>query len=191
MTLIRTPKGLLLTAIAAAAAALALVAAGGGFGAEPADAQVHTQSTTAGYIKFDGLDGEARDDGHKGWSDLHSFSQAIRAGGGEGGGSISVTKPIDKATPLLARAAATGHVFATATIELTRSSGDGKQQAYLRYELKRVLVSSYQTGGSSDRPLSTAISLNFEEIKVTYIPFDPDGSQGTPVTSEWNARKGR
>ena len=43
----------------------------------------------AAYIKFDGVDGEAQDKDHKGWSDIMSFSQGLHQ---PGGGSTGATR---------------------------------------------------------------------------------------------------
>lgn len=44
-------------------------------------------------------------------------------------------------------------------------------RGYYRYELKNVLVSSYSVSGAAGDALpAEQFSLNFEEIKVTYVP---------------------
>ena len=43
----------------------------------------------AAYIKFDGVDGEAQDKDHKGWSDLASFGQGLHK---PGGGATGATR---------------------------------------------------------------------------------------------------
>lgn len=45
------------------------------------------QSEAAAYIKFDGVDGEALDKDHAGWSVLVSFSQGLHKPGGGATGS--------------------------------------------------------------------------------------------------------
>jgi type VI secretion system secreted protein Hcp len=45
-----------------------------------------------------------------------------------------------------------------------------------------VLVSSYQTGGSTGAGLpNESVSLNFSKIEYEYRPQKPDGSMDSPV----------
>ena len=65
----------------------------------------------AAYVKFEGIEGEARDKNHQGWSDLLSVSgipEPRDAASGLPTGKrqhkpLTLTKPIDKSTPMLAR----------------------------------------------------------------------------------------
>ena len=76
----------------------------------------------AAYIKFDGVDGEAQDREHKGWSDLASFGQGLHQPGGAATGAtrrrgdvilddISCSKELDKSSPKIAEAVCKGKVF--------------------------------------------------------------------------------
>ena len=53
--------------------------------------------------------------------------------------------------------------------------------------MKKVLVTSYQTGGSGgeDR-LTENISLNFAEVSVAYKEQKEDGSGDTAITFDWS-----
>ena len=80
---------------------------------------------SAAYLKFDGVDGESRDKDHKGWIDVLSVSQAAAprdAASGLPTGKrqhkpITFTKPIDKASPILARALANGTHLTNVTLK--------------------------------------------------------------------------
>ena len=76
----------------------------------------------AAHINFDGVDGEARDEDHKGWSDLVSFSRGIHkpmadaTGSGRRRGDVVWDDLVcgnepDKASPKLAEAVCKGKVF--------------------------------------------------------------------------------
>jgi type VI secretion system secreted protein Hcp len=158
----------------------------------------------AAYIKFDGVDGESQDDKHKGWSDILSFSQGIHQPGGAATGAarrrgdvvmedISVAKQLDKASPKLAEAVAKGKVFPKVEIHLTASYTDAGRVTYFAYELKNVLVTSYQVGGSgqSEDVPTDSISLNFEEIKATYTECDSAGSKKGNVEYQWKVEEGK
>ena len=86
------------------------------------------QSFGAAYLKFDGVDGEAMDKNHKGWIELIAVSTVVSprdAASGLPSGKrqhkpISVTKPIDKSSPMLARCLASG-----TTIKNVKIKADG------------------------------------------------------------------
>ena len=156
----------------------------------------------AGYIKFDGVDGEAQDKDHKGWSDLASFSQPIHKPGAGTGPTrrrgdvvledIVVVKEIDKSTPKLGEALCKGKVFPKVEIHLTASYTDAGRQTYFAYELKNVQISSYTISGSGqseDVPVEE-VSFNFEEIKVTYTECDAKGKKKGNVEYQWKVEEG-
>jgi len=157
----------------------------------------------AAYIKFDGVDGEAQDKDHKGWSDVASFGQGLHQPGGSATGAtrrrgdvimddIAVSKELDKASPKIAEAVCKGKVFPKVEIHLTASYTDSGRVTYYAYELKNVLVTSYNIGGSGqseDVPMED-FSLNFEEIKVTYTEADSKGKKKGNVEYTWKVEQG-
>lgn len=154
----------------------------------------------AGFLKFDGIDGESQDRDHKNWINLTSFSQgqfvATDAATGRARGQvvfedIVVTKELDKASPKLAEAVAQGKVFPKVDIHWARVVADGAQ-TYYRYELKNVQVTSYSLGGSTQSdPIPTeTLSLNFEEIKATYTEYDETGRAKSNVEYTWKVEEG-
>ena len=157
----------------------------------------------AAFIKFDGVDGECTDKDHKNWSILESFSQAIhKPGGGQTGVTrrrgdvvledIMCSKQMDKSSPKLAEAICNGKVFPKVQIHVTASYTDGGRVTYYAYELKNVIVSSYQVSGSgqSESVPSDQFSLNFEEIKVTYTENDSQGKKKGNVEYSWKVEEG-
>lgn len=158
-------------------------------------------SQAGAYIKFDGVDGEAVDSNHDKWCDLQSFSQGIHQPGGSATGAtrrrgevvlddIVCSKAIDKASPKIAEAVCRGKVFPKVEIHLTASYGEGARQTYLRYELKNVIVTSYNVSGDADGKTADHFSLNFEEIKVTYTEYDDKGSKKGNVEYSWKVEEG-
>lgn len=157
----------------------------------------------AGYIKFDGIDGESVDKDHKGWINILSFGQAIHQPGGGSTGTarrrgdvilddINVAKLLDKASPKIAESVCKGKVFSKVEIELTASYTDAGRVTYYRYELKNVLVTSYNVSGaaqSEDVPAED-FSLNFEEIKVTYTENDNKGKKKGNIEYSWKVEEG-
>jgi len=153
---------------------------------------------TSMYVKFEGVDGEAQDKDHKGWSDILSFSQGQSSGEGATGPSrqraevvfedIVVAKELDKTSPKLAEAVCLGKVFPKVEIHLTTSYTDASRATYYAYELRNVLIASYHIsgGGQSEGVPTEEISLSFEEIKATYTEFDETGKSKGNVEYQWS-----
>ena len=152
----------------------------------------------AAYIKFDGVDGEAMDKDHQKWSDILSFTQGIhKPGGGATGATrrrgdvvlddLLVVKEIDKASTKIAESVLKGKVFPKVDIHVSRALSDGTRITYYVYELKNAVVTSYRVQGSTkdDMPLED-VSVNFEQIKVTYTEFDDYGGSESIVMYGWD-----
>ncbi len=148
----------------------------------------------AAFIKFDGVDGESVDEQHRGAIDVESFSwgvsnTAVVGGGGGGAGKASFqdihfSKRLDKSSPVLALACASGTHIKSAKLFVRKSGGSDD---YYVITLTDVLVSSISVGGGSgDTPPTESVSFNFTKIEWRYVPTDSDGSPGTPVESGWD-----
>jgi type VI secretion system secreted protein Hcp len=128
---------------------------------------------------------------------------------------IVVVKELDKASPKLAESICMGKVFPKVEIHLTGpSEGSGCTGTYYTYELKNVLITEYKVTGSNplayaliapapditmpysgpfivqavDAPLEE-LSLNFEEIKVTYTECDSAGKSKGNVEYSWKVEE--
>lgn len=143
------------------------------------------------FLELDKIKGESRDTAHKDDIDILAWSWGVSQGGsthlGSGSGvgkanfqDISVTKYVDKASVTLMEHVATGDHIAKAKL-VVRKAG-GKPLEYIVIELKQVLVTSYSTGGSGGESLLTEnITLNFAEIKITYVPQKADGTGSAKI----------
>lgn len=98
----------------------------------------------------------------------YSFA-AKQASGGGGKVSIkefTITRKLDKSSPMLFKACASGKHFPKVTI-VARKTG-GKQ--YLKITLSDVLISSYQSGGHGGQETpSESITLNYTKQQVEYV----------------------
>ena len=156
----------------------------------------------AGFVKFDGVDGESKDKGHADWCDLVNFSHGyVKSGGGTGSkrrrGDVQISDfnlrvDIDKAAPKLGEAALSGKVFPKVEIHVTASYTDAGRVTFYAYELKNVQIAHYQVGGDTDGDgiPEIAMSLNFEEIKVTYTECDNEGKSKGNVEMTWKVEEG-
>lgn len=151
-------------------------------------------------LELDGIKGESNDAKHKDTIDIESFSWGISnsassaSGGGGGAGKASFqdlhfTTKVNKGSPLLAVACATGKHIKKAVLFVRKGGGD--QQEFYKVTLEDALVSSYQSGGhdSAGAQIPTdQFSLNFAKIKFEYAPQKPDGKLDSPASFEWNLK---
>lgn len=151
------------------------------------------------FLKLDGIDGESADSKHKGDIDLQSWSwgesQAGSHGGGGGGGAGKVSMQDfhfvmsnNKASPKLMLACATGEHIKKAVL-ICRKAGT-EQQEFLKITMSDLLVSSYQTGGSSGGGTAPTdqISLNFAKIEYEYKEQKVDGSLGGAIKAGYDLK---
>jgi len=150
------------------------------------------------FLKIDGIKGESQDAKHKDEIDVESWSwgatqQGTHAGGGGGGAGkvnmqdFSFVMTANKASPLLMFACANGEHIKSAL--LTCRKAGKEQQEYLKIKLYDLLVSSYQTGGSSGAVVPTeSISLNFSKVEHEYYPQKADGSLDAKVLKHWDLK---
>ena len=156
----------------------------------------------AAYIKFDGIEGEAQDKDHKGWSNLDTFTQGYSQPGGGATGptrrrgdvvvdDIACSKELDKSTPKLAEAVCKGKVFPKVQIHLTASTSGAGRVTYYAIEMKNVLVTHHTISGSgqSESVPMEDFSLNFEEIMVTYTEVDSTGRSKGNVEYQWKVEE--
>jgi type VI secretion system secreted protein Hcp len=151
-------------------------------------------------LKIDGIDGESQDKKHKGEIDLLSWSWSesntgshSRGGGGGGSGKVAMqdfhfTMKVNKASPKLMLACATGQHILSAT--LTCRKAGGEQQEYMTVKFSDLMISSYQTGGSegSDSLPTEQIAFNFSKIEIDYKEQKPDGTLGGSVKTGYDVK---
>lgn len=152
------------------------------------------------FLKLEGIDGESMDAGHTdeidvlswSWGASNSGTMHIARGGGAGKVSvqdINVVKYVDKASTAIIQAVAVGKHVPSATLTVRKAGGDEPVE-YLVIEMKSVLISSWQTGGSQgEERLTESVTLNFEEFKTTYTPQDNDGTALASVDFGYNIAK--
>ena len=110
------------------------------------------------FLKLDGIDGESKDSKHTGEIDLESFSWGETQtgshsfGGGGGAGKVQMqdfhfVMKANKASPKLFLACAEGEHIKKGVL-VCRKAGK-EQQEFLKVTMSDLLVSSFQTSGSS------------------------------------------
>jgi type VI secretion system secreted protein Hcp len=152
------------------------------------------------FLRIHAIEGDSLDAKHKGEIDVDSWSwgenQVGASGGGGGGGGgagkvqihdLHVVTDFGKAGPTLFLACASGEHLPEAVLTARKAGKDATD--YLRWTFGDVLISSYQTGGSSQGGITDQVSLSFGRLAVEYRPQRPDGTPGPPITAGWDVRK--
>jgi type VI secretion system secreted protein Hcp len=154
------------------------------------------------FARIGAIKGESRDAKHKDEIEVLSWSWGLSqpgttssGGGGSGKGKSSFhdfnfTHHVDKASPVLMKACATGEHIKDATITV-RKAGKG-QQEYLVITMTDVLVTSVSTSVSAEGDATMeGVSLAFAKVDLEYKPQKPDGSLdvGVHFTYDLKANK--
>ena len=157
------------------------------------------------YMKLGDIKGEATDQDHKDWIIIESMSSPIfrsvppgakdqqRTKGETSLGDIVVSRQLDKSSTKLQETCAIGTFAKEVEIHFC-TTVKNKQEPYLTYKLKDVIISSYSFhGNSSGDPLPTEqITLGYTEVEWTYIVVDPKtGDKKGQVPGKYNPGSGR
>ena len=148
------------------------------------------------HIKFDGVEGEATHQDHKGEIEVLSWSWNVSnasgiAGGGSGKGKANpgdlvFTHKYDKASPILAKKCASGTHFPTVVLT-ARKSGEG-QKDFFKITMKEVFITSAAPAGSSDGEIIENISMSYGAIDFSYKAQDDKGGLGGEVKFGWDVK---
>jgi len=138
------------------------------------------------FAKIGDIKGESLDDKHKdevevlSWSWGVTQSGSIRTGGGGGEGKatfndFNFTHHVDKASPLLLKACATGEHIKDGTITV-RKAGKG-QQEFLIIKMSDIIVTGVHPSGSDEASVfAESVGLQFAKVHLEYKPQKSDGS---------------
>jgi len=147
------------------------------------------------FAKLGDIKGESIDSKHKDEIEVLSWSWGVTnpvslAGSGAGTGKahfhdLSFTHKIDKASPVLMQACATGVHLKEATIT-HRKAGKG-QQEFLVIKMNDVIITALADADSGDSSTET-VSLAFAKINVEYKPQKPDGSLGAGIHFKYDLK---
>jgi type VI secretion system secreted protein Hcp len=152
------------------------------------------------FIKLDGIEGEAQDDKHKNEIEVQSFSFGLSNSGSfavaGGGGSkhanlqdVHFTKLLDKSSPKLFEASATGHHIKKGEITFRKAGQKEGQLEYFKVTLTDLLVSSYQLSDHAGATLpNEQVSLNYAKIEFDYKEQKADGSLGGSVKAGYDLK---
>jgi len=158
----------------------------------------------AAFLRIEGVEGGSTDPMHFGEIDvlaihwgLQGEFQVISPGGPTPGAKVtfdalSVTKPLDQASPILAQGCASGTVFPSAVLTLF-TIGD-KAQRFMKYKFNGVIVSAVDVGGAaqgSDSVPTENVSFLYSKIQFIFTTIGPDGKPTGNVSGGWDLTQNR
>ena len=148
------------------------------------------------FAKLGSIAGESTDSKHKDEIEVLSYSWGVSntaqfgAGTGTGVGAgkatfrdLSIVHRIDRATPLLLKACATGQHLPQATI--TQRKAGGTQQEYLTIKLNDVVITNValESAPAEDRE---TVSMTFAKVNFEYKAFKANGTLGGGITFKYD-----
>src|SRR6266404_5780085 len=139
------------------------------------------------FAKIGDIKGESLDDKHKDEIEVLSYSWGVATRATVH--DLSFTHTIDKASPQLMQACATGTHLKEATIT-HRKAGKG-QQEYLIIKMNDIIITGVSLADSSGGSGSENVTLAFSKIDLEYKPQNPNGSldAGVHFKFDINANK--
>jgi len=150
------------------------------------------------FAKIGDIKGESPDDKHKGeievlswsWGVTQSGTMAHGGGGGEGKANFNdfnFTHHIDKASPVLLKACATGEHIKEATITV-RKAGKG-QQEFLIIKMADIIITGVAPSGAGDGAATAEhVALQFAKVDLEYKPQKQDGSLDAGVHFKYDIK---
>ena len=152
------------------------------------------------FLKLDDVEGESTHKDHEGEIEVLSWALGLSSsgtthlgGGGAGTGKVrfnpfSITKKLDRASPVLMLDAASGRRIPTATLT-GRKAGEG-QKDFLRVTMKEVLITACDVQGTGDDDdVQERLDLSFARISVVYSRQQPDGSMVVASEFGWDVAR--
>ena len=152
------------------------------------------------FAKIGTIKGESQDAKHEDEIEVFSWTWGVSQAGpmsqGGGGGrsratfqDLNFTHHVDKASPLLMLACATGEHIKEATITV-RKDGEG-QQDYLVVTMTDVLVTSVSSSGGDGGSTIESVALAFAKVDLEYTPQKPDGSPDVGVHFKYDLKRNK
>ena len=149
------------------------------------------------FAKIGSIKGESLDAKHKDEVEVLSWSWGVSQAGGTGPGGgggtgkasfldFQLTHRIDKASPLLMAACATGKHIKDATIT-NRKAGKG-QQEFLIIKMNDILITSVQPSLSGGEGSVESVTLKPAKVDLEYKPQKADGSLDAGVHFKYDIK---
>jgi type VI protein secretion system component Hcp len=150
-------------------------------GAAPASASIRL------YLELSGVTGPSIS--RLGAIDITSFGQSVSSllsGKLDAAacGKLTVQKQLDQTSPVLMEHAMIGTMFQQAVLAMAVSVGAAQSQDQFSITMNNAVVVSVTDDGASGSDLpSESIALQAPSYVVSFLPQNPDGTLGAPVTA--------
>jgi type VI secretion system secreted protein Hcp len=152
------------------------------------------------FAKLGDIKGESLDAKHKDEIEVLSFSWGVAnpATTGPGGGAgkvtfqdLSIVHRIDKATPQVLKACATGEHLKDATI--THRKAGKTQHEFFIVKMNDVIITGVTHSGSSGQPDpdSEIVTLAFAKVDFEYRPQKPDGTLDAGIHFKYDLKNNK
>jgi type VI secretion system secreted protein Hcp len=152
------------------------------------------------YVKIEGIDGESKDEKHKGWIDAISLgygvsqSSSMFSGGGGGVGKadfggVVFSHHLDRASPNLFKYCAAGKHIPKVEISACKSGGGQKEFAHIT--LTDVIVTGVGPNGNAGSIWVETVSLAYSKIMIEVHEQKADGAMLAGVSGGWNVKENK
>ncbi|MFW6162405.1 MAG: Hcp family type VI secretion system effector [Planctomycetota bacterium] len=151
------------------------------------------------FVKIKGIKGESTDDAHKEWLEALAMSWGVRQPAGTASQGpmareradfdhLTISKVVDKASPMIYRYCAAGSHVDEVRIELCEQTA--ARVNFLTIVLNDVHVAAARITGSVTlggvpRPIEE-VAFVYSKIQWEYVPVGHDGSPGAAMTAGWD-----
>ncbi len=152
------------------------------------------------YLRVDGIQGELTDDLHKGFMEVQAYEHQPHIWGDphvtEGGKSddlrafrLTVSRPVNKATPALALQYCKQTPIPTVTLELWREDGPAPQKmmVYTHHEVALNAIRNMK-GLAADDPPTEELTFVCSAMEWAYTEYDGNGNPKPEVRTQWDTR---
>lgn len=156
------------------------------------------------HLQIEGIKGESADSAHQGWIELASVHMGVAqprsATASTAGGhttercehrTLSFTKLVDMASPILMQTCSTGKTIPKAKLEFMRADGEGKPVKYYEVELENVMIANMDQLISEGNILHDDIGLRFSKVKWRYTQQKIGGGQAGNTAGSWDLASGK
>ncbi|MDH3307089.1 MAG: type VI secretion system tube protein Hcp [Acidimicrobiia bacterium] len=149
------------------------------------------------FVTIPGIPGESLDKDHPAAIDVLNFSWGLTNSGLPAAkkasppsfSDLTIAKEIDRSTPKLALACATGQKLSEVLLDETASFTDEGRVTYLTVHLWDAVVSEVSETSGGEEPPSDVISFVFPKVEVVYTLLDSKGKKKGTERFGWDLVK--
>lgn len=124
------------------------------------------------FLQLDGIPGESADAAFRDQIVINTFQLGVTRTSGAQFDALTVTKRVDRSSPRLFEAAATGQLIRRAVLS-SRKPGSKTPTAYYKITLSDVQVTSVKISEGTE--LLESVSFSFGKIEIEYMQQDASG----------------